>query len=70
MVPLLIHSRRPTHPCAHDRVPSRDRATEYTPESMAPLVAYNERAIGSVGPYCPLFDWLSCNMPPLASPRN
>eukprot|EP00965_Chrysotila_dentata_P122914 4062985-Pleurochrysis_carterae.AAC.1 len=38
MVPILIHSRRPTYACAHDRVPSRDRATEHTPESKQKLV--------------------------------
>eukprot|EP00965_Chrysotila_dentata_P259704 6213644-Pleurochrysis_carterae.AAC.9 len=34
MVPLLFHSRRPTYACAQYRVPSRDRATEHTPESQ------------------------------------
>eukprot|EP00965_Chrysotila_dentata_P073758 2436373-Pleurochrysis_carterae.AAC.1 len=34
MVPIVIHSRRPNYACAHDRVPSRDIATEYTPKDM------------------------------------
>eukprot|EP00965_Chrysotila_dentata_P021897 724742-Pleurochrysis_carterae.AAC.1 len=38
MVPILIHSRRPTHACAHDRVPSRDRAAEYTPKSHLTVI--------------------------------
>eukprot|EP00965_Chrysotila_dentata_P261445 6214258-Pleurochrysis_carterae.AAC.3 len=36
MLCLYGSDRRPTYACAHDCVPSRDRATEYTPKSVAP----------------------------------